>query len=328
MKFQEKILFLVVIIGVIGNAMGQSTGIRMTSSTAGGQTSGQGSTTSGQGSTGVAGPTGTVTVTGTGTSGSGSGSGALPQSPCDRLVVANGGSFTVSSSAQSVMGTFVNGVAGGVNGNPGLFDNSATKGFFDGSINYRANGPVLGPFTGNHSLGGLVSPNAPAYSATNSPYLPFHAEHLIAFFGNAFGCSATNFPVYSNLSPVPGYGTFNQYQVHANMNLTQTQFSAFTSIFISSLTSMSMNSTDLNFVSSFLSGFERNTLSITNSICTDVSCVCANGITGTNCGTMISSSSSGGIPAPPTSDAGGQIRSHQLLLLLAITSIFLITKRF
>jgi hypothetical protein len=106
---------------------------------------------------------------------------------------------------------------------------------------------------------------------------------LAQFFGaeSALHCTADGYPDYS--STVTGFGNFNQYEMHANMNITQGVFNAFNSQVLAAAADKGADAADQEEVSAYLNSFGRNGHDNTNEICRMSDCVCATGYEGANC---------------------------------------------
>jgi hypothetical protein len=198
--------------------------------------------------------------------------GPTPVTICDRITAAAGGDFTKSTAEVSALTTLVAGFTTGTNG---VFNNAVTKDYFNGNINYRQNGPTPQPFASQGA-----SPNFNTNPTAQSTLV----LHFVQFLGSqsALACTASGFPAYSN-NAGGGFGVFNQYQVHANMNITQTVFSTFNNAVLSAATAAGATSNDILTITSYLQTFGRNNANTANEICTQLSCACATGIVGDNC---------------------------------------------
>jgi hypothetical protein len=192
---------------------------------------------------------------------------------CDRLTTANGADNRVWQNEYNlVQELVVRAIAG--NTTVGILKDPITADYFNGKINYRASTYVPSPFK---------SPKSPNFN-TDATAAATLINHLVNFFGasGALGCTAVGFPQYQSFTPA---GSFTQYQVHANMNITASVFSAFNSHIIAAATSLGANSDDQNAVNGILGSFARTNLpnGQANEICTQPDCPCATGITGSNC---------------------------------------------
>jgi len=74
------------------------------------------------------------------------------------------------------------------------------------------------------------------------------------------------------------------------MVINQVQFSAFNSIVAGVATYYNTSNADVASINSFLSTFARDNQNNANSICTDPTCDCLAGITGSNCDQVSSAS--------------------------------------
>jgi hypothetical protein len=205
---------------------------------------------------------------------------------CDRLAAANGYDHTNYVAEVNFMTAFIGRVAFGNGTGLGVFKDPTTKNFFNGVNNYRTYGSVAQPFASQ----------TPGYSPNFNTDVGAQAtlvDHLVRFFGssNALHCSAADFPTYS--STTTPFGVFNQYQVHANMNITATAFAGFNAQVINAASSFGATAAEQSTITAVLATFGRNNAAggQTNEICTQIGCPCATGLTGGNCDQPVGSAS-------------------------------------
>jgi hypothetical protein len=203
----------------------------------------------------------------------GAGPGNGPQI-CDRIVQAYGRDYTNAAAAVDAMRLFIADAGTNAKGDgKGFMNDPSIKKYFDGSVNYRQNGPVASPFPG-------ASPN---YVAGGAP-LNTLLDHFAQFLGqpSALACSASGYPAYQ--STVAPFGAFTQYQVHANMNITGTIFTAFNTYVADTATTKGLSADDVTTISAVLGNFGRSgTAPEQNDICWMQGCPCATNLVGDNC---------------------------------------------
>ena len=157
----------------------------------------------------------------------------------------------------------------------GFFIDPQLRPYFNGALNYRS-GPVAQPFAG-------VNPRAPDYTVAGTSQTSL-VEHLVRFFTTPLQCSAAA-GMQPYVSTVPGFGPFNQYQVHANMNITAPIFTSFNNYILQAAATAGVPSAGQTIIQNYLSSFGRDNTKATKDtqICWTEQCPCAYGITGANC---------------------------------------------
>ena len=223
---------------------------------------------------------------------------------CDRLVSYQLLDPTSSTDAQGVMGRLFN---RGVRGTEGSTDGGAIAdpsmdAIWSGAVQYRENTTVPQPFANQGP-----TPNYQTDSAAKDAL----ADKWRKWLGSpsALHCTAAGYPAYSTTAL--GFGTFNLYQVHANMVITAAQFAAFNNHLTTAFHSMGeLQPTiddDVAEFAALLNSFARcqvGGVQAANEICTAQGCPCAPGVQGADCDQL---------PAPPasaqssTAPAGGSV---------------------
>jgi len=200
------------------------------------------------------------------------GSGVGGTSICDKLVTANGGSYASYADVSNALNKLVSNAATNSGGaNVGFFNDPQTTQWFNGVKNYRQQYPVAQP----RGEDGSVAPNYVANSAQASILV----GRLVGFLAqpSALYCTlASSFP-YSSVD-MKG-ATFNQWQIHANMNVTSTAFSAFNAHVSAAANGMKLDTDSQNKLKGFLGSFGRTAATVQHNIdiCWDatLNCPCA-----------------------------------------------------
>ena len=192
----------------------------------------------------------------------------------------------------------------------GLVNNRNTIGFFDGSIDYRKN--AASPYYGTPTP--VVKNNK-----ANAIILD---DKLVRWFGAAYGCTGGS-TGFTKTYPYAGYGSSRLTDVHAGMQLTQVQMTAF--IYQFQDAALSMGATQIDFdanVRPYLASFGRGA-SNNMAICTDAACDCSLGLTGSDC-TVVISSTGGAInpgESPHAAYLGAASTIHVSFIALAIAAL-------
>ena len=134
---------------------------------------------------------------------------------------------------------------------------------FAGRVQYRPDYDPTMPAT--------FAPNYVGGAATDTAIL---VNHLVSFFGAAFGCATTNpaFNTYNGQPKLLPRSTTLQ-QVHGGMGITEIQFSFFNSVLAQTLESFGVTKDDVvGTALPLLLSFGRCSAKYTNTICSDPSC--------------------------------------------------------
>lgn len=173
----------------------------------------------------------------------------------------------------------VRGTEGSTTG--GAIADSSMEAIWSGAVQYRENTTVSQPFR----LQG-ATPNYITDTAAKNAL----ADKWRRWLGSpaALNCTAAGYPAYSTTAL--GFGSFNQYQVHANMVISATQFAAFNSHLTTAYRSLGeLQPTiddDVAEFQAFLSSFARNQVGGTQGtaqVCTAAGCPCIAGVEGDDC---------------------------------------------
>lgn len=227
---------------------------------------------------------------------------ADPATLCDKLVSYQLFDPTDSTAALAVMGTLFNRGVRGTEGSTsgGAIADVSMDAIWSGAVQYRENATVPQPF----GLQG-ATPNYKTSSSAKDAL----ADKWRRWLGSpsVLGCTASGYPAYS--TSALGFGSFNQYQVHANMVISATQFAAFNAHLVTAFRSLGeLQPTIDDDVAEFqalLNSFARNQVGQTqgaSQVCTAAGCPCIAGVEGDNCDQVTAPpAESSTAPAEPSS---------------------------
>jgi uncharacterized membrane protein YgcG len=243
-------------------------------------------------------------------------------SVCDRLIARQVRSAASSTDAQLTMQDLTDRALWGVGGatTGGAAYDEKLNAIFNGTVDFRSssNGSVPQPYAAM----GSAPDYAPAVPAPTQSPSALLRDKFVRWFGSsaALNCTSSGYPAYNPTAV--GFGTFNLYQIHANMDINATMFNAFNAHVIAAVQSFpaisgNANDTlakaqDVATVTALLNSFLRSGSSTpspaaaqANMICTYSDCDCAPGLEGELCVEPQSSSSS----SSSSSTADGDISS-------------------